>query len=101
MPRKITIHKPTHKFFGPGGTPAMAIGQMRGDFLYLNRFDDAGKLVEKSWAVGSCAYHLTGYGKGVDVAAEPLAGDQMERAWRYTFGTDVPSPTRCELHKPA
>ena len=97
MPRKITIHKPTHKFFGPGGTPALAIGQLRGDLLYLNRFDQAGNLIEKTWAVGTCAYHLSGYGKGVDVQKEPLAGDQMQNAWRFTFGTDTPAPVLCEL----
>jgi hypothetical protein len=99
MPRTYMIHKPTHKFFGPGGTPALAIGQKRGDTLILNRFDGAGKLVEKTWAVGMCAEHLTGYGTGVG-PSEPLAQDQMQRAWRYTFGAAVPLVEWCEVHRP-
>lgn len=98
MPRKIKIHKPTHKFFGPGGTPALAIGQLRGDLLYLNRFDAGGKLIEKSWAVGTCAYHLTGYGKGVKKGeTDPRHIRDFETAWRFTFGADVPAPVVCEV----
>jgi hypothetical protein len=96
MPRTYVIHKPTHKFFGPGGTPALAIGQKRGDLLILNRFDSAGNLVEKTWAVGTCAYHLTGYGEGVGPEM-PLAHDSLQNAWRYTFGADVPLVDRCEV----
>jgi hypothetical protein len=99
MPRAYTIHKPTHKFFGPGGTPALAIGQLRGDLLILNRFDAAGNVAQKTWAVGACARHLTGYRAGVS-PSEPLAHDQMQRAWRYTFGTDVPLAEWCEVHRP-
>lgn len=94
--RIFKIHKPTHKFFGPGGTPAIAIGQLRGDVLYLNRFGPGGEVTEKSWAVGTCAYHLTGYGKGVKVE-EALSVDSMQGAWHFTFGTDVPPPAWCEV----
>ena len=98
MPRTYTIHRPTHKFFGPGGTPALAIGQLRGDLLILNRFDGGGRVVEKTWAVGACAQHMTGYGTGVG-PSEPLAQDQMQRAWRYTFGSDAPLAVSCEVHR--
>ena len=98
MPRKITIYKPTHKFFGPGGTPALAIGQLRGDLLYLNRFDASGKLIEKSWAVGTCAHHLTGYGKGVKASeTNSRHVSNFESAWRFTFGADIPAPVLCEV----
>jgi hypothetical protein len=96
MPRAYLIHKPTHKFFGPGGNPALAVGQLRGSLLILNRFDRSGAVVEKSWAVGVCADHLTGYGHGV-AAHEALSVDSMQRAWRYTFGPDVPEPAWCEI----
>lgn len=99
MRKPFTIHKPTHKFFGPEGSPAIAIGQMRGDVLYINRLHN-GAVIEKTWAVGTCAYHLTGYGKGVDAAKEPLAGDSMQNAWRFTFGADAPAPVLCEMHTP-
>lgn len=98
MPRTFTIHKATHKFFTAPGTLAVAVGQLRGDTLYLNRFNDAGELVEKSWAVGTCAYHLTGYGKGI-ATDEALSVDSMQNAWRFTFGVDVPPPAFCEIHK--
>lgn len=94
MPRKITIHKPTHRWLD-GENRTAAVGQLRGDLLYLNRMDSAGAVIEKSWAVGTCAYHLTGYGKGVDVRSEPLAGDQMQNAWRFTF--DALPPVLCEV----
>lgn len=87
--------KPTHRFFREGQPSPVACGQLRGDLLYLNRLDPAGEVLEKSWAVGTCAYHLSGYGTGVDVAKEPLAGDSMQSAWRFTFG-DAPAPDRCE-----
>lgn len=96
MPRLITIHKPTHKFFAPSGTPAVAIGQLRGDMLYLNRIGPDGQVCEKSWAVGTCAYHLTGYGKGIQ-PHEALSVDSMQNAWAFTFGVDVPPPAFCEL----
>ena len=97
MPKTYTIHKPTHKFFGPGGTPALAIGQLRGDLLILNRLDRSGAVVEKAWAVGACARHLTGGGAGVE-RQEALAQDSMQNAWRYTFGSAVPVPEWCEPH---
>lgn len=95
MPRNITIHKPTHKFFGPKGSPAIAIAQVRGDFIYLNRFDDAGNLVEKTWAVGSCGFGLTNYGYGFE-PDNAEAVERMRGAWSFTFGADVPFPLRCE-----
>lgn len=98
MPRKITIHKATHKFFTASGTLAIAVGQLRGDMLYLNRIDDAGQVVEKSWAVGTCAYHLTGYGKGI-APHEALSVESMQGAWAFTFGIDIPPPAFCEVHK--
>ena len=97
MPKTYTIHKPTHKFFGPGGTPALAIGQKRGGLLILNRLDESGQVIEKTWAVGTCAYHLTGYGAGV-APHEALAQDSMQNAWRFTFGSGVPVPEWCETH---
>ena len=96
MPRNIKIHKVTHKFFGDDGTPAIAVGQLRGDLLYINRFEN-GKLIEKTWAVGACADHLTGYGDGVS-KDNPRAVESMLTAWRYTFGADVPMPAWCEVH---
>lgn len=100
MPRNITIHKPTHKWFAPGRGMALAIGQLRGDMLHLNRIGSDGAVVEKSRAVGACARHMTGYGDGVG-PSEPLAQDQMHNAWRYTFGADAPLPEWCERHTPA
>lgn len=98
MPRKITIHKATHKFFTAPETLAIAVGQLRGDMLYLNRIDSAGQVVEKSWAVGTCAYHLTGYGKGVlPDSGKPV--ESMQSAWAFTFGVDVTAPAFCEVHK--
>ena len=97
MPKTYVIHKPTHKWFGAGGSPALAIGQKRGDLLVLNRFDETGALVEKSWAVGICARHLTGHGAGVP-ADMALAVDSMQNAWRSRFGEDVPVPVMCEEH---
>lgn len=95
--RTFTIHKVTHKFFGPGGSPAIAVAQKRGDSVVLNRLDASGNIIEKSWAVGSCASHLTGYGKGV-APHEALSVDSMQNAWRFTFGADVPIPAWCEVH---
>ncbi len=90
MPREIRIHKPTHRFLDAAGA-VLAIGQLRGDLLYLNRGD------EKSWAVGSCAYALTGYGEGVgDTAAERWRRERMAGAWHFTFGADAPAPAICE-----
>ena len=94
MPRTFRIHKPTHRFHD--ADRLLAIGQMRGDLLILNRFDENGDLIEKSWAVGTCAYHLTGYGQGVK-PNEALSLDHMEGAWRFTFGVDPATPTRCEV----
>lgn len=93
---KFTIHKPTHKFFGAPGELALAIGQRRGDTLYLNRFDNAGNVIERTRAVGSCCDHLTGYGKGVAMT-DASAIQTMRGAWRYVFGYDVPTPVFCEL----
>lgn len=98
MPKPITIHKATHKWFTAPGTLAIAIGQLRGDLLYLNRIDVAGKVSEKTWAVGTCAYHLTGYGKGI-AATEALSVDSMQSAWRFTFGADIAAPAFCEINK--
>lgn len=96
MARNITIHKPTHKWFGPNGTPAIAIGQLRGDRLYLNRFE-SGMLVEKISVIGSCAYRMTGYGKGVK-RDDTNAHDAMQSAYEYAFGPDVTAPEWCERH---
>lgn len=95
--RTFNIHKPTHKFFALSGTPAIAIGQMRGDCLVINRIE-GGNVCEKSWAVGSCAYRLTGYGKGVE-ADDAASVERMQAAWRFKFGDDVPPPAFCETHK--
>lgn len=97
MPKVYTIHKPTHKFFGPNGTPAIAIAQKRGDFLMINRLEN-GKVIDRAWAVGSCANHLTGYGKGVPHFNRELVA-RMRAAWLYAFGPDVPVPAWCEKHK--
>lgn len=91
-----TIHKPTHKWFAPSGTPAIAIGQLRGDFLMINRIDSAGNVCEKARAIGSCANHLTGYGAGVGIG-EALSVDSMQNAWRFTFGADIEPPVTCEV----
>ena len=101
MRRTITIHKPTHKWFGPNGTPAIAIGQLRGDRLYLNRFE-SGRLVEKVTVIGSAAMHMTGYGTGVDRISwdsgevRKRAYDDMRNAYFYAFGPDVTLPEWCE-----
>ena len=94
--RTFNIHKPTHKFFAPSGTPAIAIGQMRGDSLVINRIE-GGKVSKKSWAIGSCADALTGYGQGV-AADDAASVERMQGAWRFTFGADVPPPAFCESH---
>lgn len=96
MRKPFKIHKPTHKFFGASGSPAIAIGQMRGDVLYLNRYEN-GRLVQKTWAVGSACYHLTGYGTGVSKDAGPREKDAMQSAWIFTFGPDAPPPVWCEI----
>lgn len=96
MPRKYTIKKVTHKFFGPQGSPAIAVGQMRGDSLWINRLEN-GRVVETAKAVGTCAYHLTAYGEGTGPDS-PLSQDSMQSAWRYMFGADVPAPVLCEVH---
>lgn len=98
MARLITIHKATHKFFTAPGTLAIAVGQLRGNLLYINRIDSSGNVAEKSWAVGSAAYHLTGYGKGVAVH-DVARVERMRNAWRYIFGDDIQSPAFCEIHK--
>ena len=94
--KPFTVHKVTHKFFGPDGTPAIAIAQRRGNRVMINRLDN-GRVVEKAIAVGICANHLTGYGAGV-ARDRALAQDSMQNAWRFTFGTDVPVPECCEVH---
>lgn len=91
--RTFKIHKPTHRFLAANGD-LIAIGQQRGDIVYLNRFD-AGALVEKTYAVGSCADALTGYGKGVS-ADEPARLAAMQGAYKFTFGAEGPLPTFCE-----
>jgi len=95
--RKITIHKPTHKFFAAPGELAIAIGQLRGSTLYLNRFEN-GRLIEKTYAIESCARHMTNYGKGVRID-DSAAIQSMRSAWRYIFGSDCAAPVFCELHK--
>jgi hypothetical protein len=101
MPRTYTIHKPTHKFFGPDGSTVLAIGQLHEGLLTLHRFDGSGNLIEKAWADGSCAYHLTGYGKGVGDNAPGWARKSMQEAWQYKFGSDAPLVERCEVHVPS
>ena len=91
---KYNIKKPTHKFFAAPGELAIAIGQMRGDRLYINRLD-RGRVIETERAIGSCAYHLTGYGKGVPLT-DTRAIQSMRGAWRYMFGSDVTAPIFCE-----
>lgn len=91
--RTFTIHKPTHKFVNERGD-VCAIGQLRGSTLYLNRFENF-KLVEKSWAVESGARHLTNYGKGY-AAPHP----NLDSAWKFTFGVDIPTPVRVEKVDP-
>ncbi len=98
MPRTFTIRKATHKWFAPSGTPAIAVGQLRGDTLYLNRIAPDGSVTEKTWAVGSCAMHLTGYGKGI-AASDARQVAAMQSAWAFTFGADTPAPAFCETHK--
>ncbi len=101
MARAHTIHKPTHKWFGPHGTPAIAIGQLRGDRLYLNRFEN-GALVKKTSVIGSCADHMTGYGHGVEKVkwdsgdVRKRAHDSMRSAYAFAFGPDVVLPEWCE-----
>ena len=94
---KYNIYKPTHKFFAAPGELAIAIGQLRGDSLYLNRLDSACNVVETAKAIGSCTEHLTNYGKGVAIT-DTRAIESMRGAWRYMFG-DVPGPVFCELHR--
>lgn len=94
MPRSFTVHKPTHKFYL--GDRLLAVGQLRGDSLVLNRVNNEGEVFEKSWAVGTCAYHLTGYGQGVE-PNEALALDHLQGAWAFTFGVDAPTPTQCNV----
>lgn len=96
MIRRITIHKPTHKFFAPHGTPAIAVGQLRGSTLYLNRIGPNGEVAEKAVAVESCARHLTGYGKGVASDNERAVRD-MRAAWAFQFGDTEPLPAFCEV----
>ena len=95
----FTIKKATHKFFGAGGTPAIAVAQKRGDSLMINRLEN-GKVVERARAVGTCAGHLTGYGYGI-APREALSVDSMQGAWRYMFGVDAPLPLWCEVHTDA
>lgn len=92
--KAYTIHKPTHRWFSGAGA-LIAVGQLRGSFLVLNRFED-GVLVQKSWAVESCARHLTNYGKGLQTAQPCGALDNMQGAWRFTFGDTGRVPVRCE-----
>ena len=96
MARKITIHKPTHKFFAAPGELAIAIGQRRGDRLYLNRLDDCGNVIERTSSIGTCTDHLTGYGNGVPLT-DTRAIQSMRGAWHYMFGYDVPAPVFCEV----
>lgn len=98
MTRRITIHKPTHKWFNGAHPIAICIGQLRGSTLYMNRLDYCGNVVEKGWAVESAAMHLTGYGKGVSLL-DPQGIQLMQGAWRFVFGYDVPAPTKCERHE--
>lgn len=94
MPRTFTIHKPTHKFYLDGCL--LAVGQLRGDRLVLNMVNKEGKVFEKTWAVGTCAHHLTGCGHGVK-QNEALALDSLQGAWAFTFGVDAPTPTQCNV----
>lgn len=74
----FTIRKPSHRFLNAAGV-TVALGQMRGDVLFLNRLE-LGAVVEKSFAVGSCGLALT------------MGGDTMPGAWRFTFdGVPVPA----------
>lgn len=93
------IRKPTHKFFGPSGTPALAIGQKRGDSLFLNRIGPGGEVIEKTYAIGSCANALTGFGEGV-TPGEARKIESMRAAWAYTFGPEAPAPVTCEKAGP-
>jgi len=95
----FNIKKATHKFFGAGGTPAIAVAQKRGDYLMLNRLEN-GKVVERSYAIGACADYLTFYGRGVP-PNESRRVESMQGAWRYMFGADVPLPLWCEVHTDA
>ena len=94
--RSFVIHKPTHVFSFPEGAAFRVIGQRRGDSVRLNVRDRNGALTLKTWAVGSCADHLTGYGSGVS-ANEPSAVQRMRQAWRFAFGFSVPEPLACEV----
>lgn len=94
MPKIYVVHKPTHRFLDRDGK-LLAVGQMRGDLLLLNRFDGNGSVTENTWAVGSCAYLMTGHGEGV-ASDNALKREYMESAWRFMFGADVSTPAACE-----
>ncbi len=97
MTRAITIHKPSHKWFAAPGTLAIAIGQLRGKTLFLNRIDpSSGKVIEKSVAYAA-SYDLTGYGEGVPANNERRVA-AMQGAWHYQFGDAAPLPAFCEKH---
>jgi hypothetical protein len=93
--RKITIHKPTHKWFIAGNPIAICIGQLRGSTLYLNRIGTNGQVIEKRVA-RAASWDLTGYGKGVAMG-DLNAIARMQGAWHYMFG-DIPAPNFCERH---
>ncbi len=79
--RSFVIHKPTHVFSFPEGAACCVTAQRRGDSVRLNVRDAGGKLSSKSWAVGSCADHLTGYGSGV-AANEPCHASRVRQLSR-------------------
>jgi len=95
----FTIKKATHKFFGAGGTPAIAVAQKRGDYLMINRLEN-GKVVERACAIGACADYLTFYGGSV-APHEARRVEFMQGAWRHMFGVDAPLPLWCEVHTDA
>lgn len=95
MTYTFTIHKPTHRFLDRD-RKVLAVGQMRGDLLYLNRLDNNGAVIEKTRSVGSCTYALTGYGTGVSPESGPRYASALANAWAFMFGRDEAFPAYVE-----
>lgn len=91
--KSYVIHKPTH-LFKNYNDQVIATGQKRGDSIVLNRFG-GDTIIEKTWAVGACCDHLTGYGDGV-AGVDGHIWQAMRSAWSYMFGDNVDAPLTVE-----
>lgn len=75
--KTYTIHKPTHELINDQGT-LCGIIQLRGALAMINMTDG-----RKTWAVGTCARHLTGYGNGT---RDDSSRRKLANALDFLFG---------------